>query len=139
MLNLLTAILDLRKTKSSRRAFQEVAQRRKLCKIAFFTIFLNQRLWSALYFEIGSMLPQYAPTYSASSIFLKVCSACSKNPNTMDRLNSRSSSSSSISRICSNVKTSMLSPRSGRPTEPSSLCNAHGQSTLFALCGAYGN
>ena len=61
-------------------------------------------------------------TNRASSILVKVCSACSKNPNTMDRLNSRSSSSSSISRICSKVIASMLSPRSGKPTEPSSLC-----------------
>ena len=63
--------------------------------------------------------------YKASSILVKVCSACSKKPKTMDRLNSRSSSSSSISNICSKVKASMLSPRSGGPTEsPSSLCGA---------------
>lgn len=61
-------------------------------------------------------------TYRALSILVKVCSACSKKLKTMDRLNACPSSSSSISKICSNVVTSMLSPRSGRPMEPSSLC-----------------
>ena len=75
----------------------------------------------------GTTLSRARASYKASSIFLKVCSACSKKPKTIDRLNSRSSSSSSISKICSKVKASILSPRSGRPTEPSSLCVARGQ------------
>lgn len=62
-------------------------------------------------------------TNSASFISSNVCSACSKKPNTILLLNSLSSSSSSISRICSNVKASMLSPKSGKLTEPASLCS----------------
>lgn len=57
-----------------------------------------------------------------ASIFWNVVSACWKKSYTMLLLNSRSSSSSSISRICSKVAVSMLSPNSGRPVEPSSLC-----------------
>lgn len=71
--------------------------------------------------------------YSASSILTNVCSACSKKPKTIDRLNSRSSSSSSISRICSKVKASILSPRSGRPTDPASLCWGFGRGQFSVL------
>lgn len=53
-------------------------------------------------------------------MLVNVSSACSKYPNTIDRLKSRSSSSS-ISNICSNVLRSKLSPRWGSETESSSL------------------
>ena len=49
------------------------------------------------------------PTYRLVSILTKVLSAWEKKSYTMLLLNSRSSSSSSISRICSNVAASMLS------------------------------
>ena len=48
--------------------------------------------------------------YRALSMFSKVASACSKNPSTMPLLKSRSSSSSSISIICSKVGMSISSP-----------------------------
>lgn len=57
-------------------------------------------------------------TYREASILSNVTSACSKNPYTMLLLNSRSSSSSSISKICSKVNWSSASPQSGRPAEP---------------------
>lgn len=59
-------------------------------------------------------------TYKEVSIFSNVPSACSKNPYTMLLLNSRSSSSSSISRICSKVSWSIESPHSRGPVEPAS-------------------
>lgn len=57
------------------------------------------------------------PSYSDASILSKVASACSKNPYTILLLNSRSSSSSSISRICSKVSWSIESPQSGKLRE----------------------
>jgi hypothetical protein len=58
--------------------------------------------------------------YKHSSIFWKVVSACSKKPKTILRENSRSTGSSSISSICSNVIMSMASPQSGPAASPSS-------------------
>lgn len=59
-------------------------------------------------------------TYSAASILSKVACACSKKSYTILLLKSRSSSSSSISRICEKVAWSTISPDgSGRP--PASL------------------
>jgi hypothetical protein len=58
-------------------------------------------------------------THNAFLIWSKVSSACSKKPNTMDELNSLSPGSS-ISRICSKVSMSMLSPKSTSPAV--SLC-----------------
>ena len=54
----------------------------------------------------------------------------------MDLLNSRSSSSSSISRICSKVRASILSPRSGKLTEPSSLYTRNLLLVWMFYCGA---
>ena len=70
-------------------------------------------------------------SYKLNSIFLKVPSACSKKPYTMLLENSRSSSSSSISRICSNVTRSILSPHSGRLGYPSSDYSGFNPSTIF--------
>jgi hypothetical protein len=114
VLNLGTTVLDLSQPQGCRGSFQEVAQRGKRSEVFLLSVSQNQS--SHVLCARNTSL-----TYKALSIFVKVSSACVKNPNTMDLLNSRSSSSSSISRICSKVEASMLSPRSGRPTEPSSL------------------
>lgn len=78
-------------------------------------------------------LPSYvkrgARTHSAFSIFSKVSSACSKKFRTKGFENSRSASSSSISRIWEKVGMSTLSPKSGRVE--SSFC--HGTPELAAI------
>lgn len=104
VLDLLGAVADVRQAKGRRRPLEKVTELRQVFEI--FLLAGSNRLVDA-----HARARKMCDTYMLACICLNVFSACSKNPNTIDLLNS-SSSSSSISRIWSNVALSRLSPRS---------------------------
>ena len=123
MLDLLARILDLGQSQRCGGPFEEVTQLAELVEISFCTV-RHDLLNILLYHDVGngrsSKCFGCGRTYRLVSICVNVDSACSKKPYTMLRENSRSSSSSSISRICSKVVRSIVSPDSGREEDPAS-------------------
>lgn len=129
VLDLLAGFLDLAQTQRCRRSFEEVTERRQIRKFLLLPT------------DVSAIFsPRRRKTYRAFSIFSNVLSACSKNPYTIPLLKSRSSSSS-ISRICSKVDSSIESAMSESLGGPvlvwgyqHRICELNRRSTYRLLC-----
>jgi hypothetical protein len=114
VLNLFAAVLDLCHAECCTAALEEMAEGAELSEILLLPVTMAWVSVSSLLFTISLFKSGQGEeqTHMYSSILSNVLSACWKKSKTMLLLNSLSSSSSSISRICSKVALSMWSPKS---------------------------